>query len=101
MYSVLPPEKREELIIRRKVKLIKDFLRKRRKLEIAKENKMAHLKQLVDSRSIDKETYYRIEQLMILTHEQKRLDLVKAVIKKSFGIGKTSASYDNQPTEGN
>ena len=99
MYSILPTDKREKLVNEKKVKVIKDFLRKRRKLEIAKEDELAHLNQLCKDRSIDKETYYRLKQLMFLTHEQKRLDLVKAVLEKNFRTVKTSASCDNQQTK--
>ena len=84
MYSVLASNKREKLVIKRKVKVIREFLGKRRKLESEKEDEMIHLKQLCKNRSIDEETYHRLKQLMILTFEQKRIDLVKSVIEKNF-----------------
>jgi hypothetical protein len=71
IYGVFPSKKREEFISKRNVRVIKEFLGKREKLEIAKEEELAHLKQLRKKRSINRAIYSRLKRVMILTHEQK------------------------------
>jgi len=99
IYDVLPSKKREELINKRNVRVIKEFLRKREKLEIVKDEYLAHLKQLRKSKSISASTHRRLKQAMMRTHEQKRINLIKASMKKSVKIGKSFVSYDDQASE--
>jgi hypothetical protein len=99
IYGVFPSKKREEFISKRNVRVIKEFLGKREKLEIAKEEELAHLKQLRKKRSINRAIYSRLKRVMILTHEQKRIDLIEATIRKSVKMGKSAVSFDSQPTE--
>jgi hypothetical protein len=101
IYGIFPSKKREEIISKRNVRVIKEFLCKREKLEIAKEDELAHLKQLRKKRSINRAIYNRLKRVMILTHEQKRIDLIEATIKKSIRMGKSVVSFDSQPTEDN
>ena len=99
IYGVLPPKKREELIRKRNVKVIKEFIREREKLETIKEDELAHLKQLRKDKSINASMYRRLKQIMIYTHEQKRIELIKASTEKSIKVGKSSISYDYQTSE--
>ena len=99
IYGVLPPKKREELIMKRNVRVIMEFLRQREKLEIMKENELAHLKQLRKDKSISASMYRRLKQIMIYTHEQKLVDLIKASTEKSVKVSKSSVSYDYQASE--
>jgi hypothetical protein len=101
MYAVFPSKKREEVIGKRNVRVIKDFLWKREKLEIEKEDELARLKQLRKKRSINRAIYRRLKRVMILTYEQKRIDLIEATIGKSIKIGKSVVSCGNQPTHDN
>ena len=94
--SVLSSKKKEELIINRKVRVIKEFIRKREELKIAKENELTQFKQLCRKRSIDEERYHRLKQLMILTYEQKRIDLLNATMEKSVILDKSVSSCNNQ-----
>ena len=95
VYGVLPSKKREELINKRNVGLIKEFFREREKLQIAREDDLAHLKQLRKNRSINTVIYRRLKQVMILTYEEKRIDLIESIIKKSVRIGNSVTSYHN------
>jgi len=95
VYHVLPSKKREELISKRNVGLIKEFFRKREKLQTAKEDDLAHLKQLRKNRSINTGMYHRLKQVMILTHEQKRIDLIQSITEKSVRNGKSGNSHNN------
>jgi hypothetical protein len=101
LYSVFPYKKREEFISKRNVRVIKEFLCKREKLEITKEDEIAHLKQLRKKRSINTAVYRRLKRVMILTHEQKRIDLIEATIKKSVKIDKSVVNCNTQPTQDN
>lgn len=99
MYSILSSKKKEKLIIKKNVRVIKEYLEKREKLEIAKEDKLTHLKQLRKGRSISASIYRRLKQIMIYTHEQKRIELIKESMEKSAKIGKSSVYSDNQPKD--
>ncbi len=101
VYDVLPSKKREKFINKRNVGLIKEFFREREKLQIAREDDLAHLKQLRKNRSINTVIYRRLKQVMILTYEEKRIDLIESIIKKSVRIGNSVTSYHNQPSEDN
>jgi hypothetical protein len=95
LYCFIPAKKRNQLVSKRNVRVIKDFLREREKLRIAKEQDLAHLKQLRKSRSISKDQYHRLKEILFLTHEQTRMDLIKAMTEKSIKIRKSVASSYN------
>ncbi len=99
IYGILPSKKREELKNKKKVKVINEFLRERKKLQTAKDNDFARLKQLRKNRSIDAGTYHRLKKIMVLTHEQKRIDLIQSITEKCVRSGKSVNSFDNQPSE--
>ena len=95
IYDVLPSKKREQLVSKRNVRVIKEFLKKRNQLEIAKEEELTRLKQLRKQRSINASMYRRLERVMFLTHEQKRIDLIKATVEKSVKIEKPTVNCNN------
>lgn len=99
IYNVLPSKKRNELISKRNVRVIKQFLKKRKQLKITRENNMAHLEQLRKDESINVSTYSRLKQVIMDTHEQKRMDLIKASVEKSVRTSKSFVSYDDQASE--
>jgi len=99
IYNAFPSKKREELISKRNVRVIKEYLSKREKLEILKKDELAHLKQLRKEKSINASIYRRLKKVMVYTHEQKRIDLIKASVEKSVKIGKSKVSYDEQASE--
>ncbi len=99
MYNVFPSEKREQLITKRNVRVIKEFLRKRKQIISSKENDIAHLDKLRKNKAITKSTYHRLKQVVMLTHDQKRIDLIKESVEKSVRIDKYSVSYDNRESE--
>lgn len=99
MYCILPLKKREELYNKRSVKVINEFLKKRKKLQIAKEDDLAHLKQLRKNRSIDKSMYQRLKKVMISTYEKKRIDLLESTTEKSVRKGKSVNRHYNQSSE--
>ena len=95
MYNIFPSKKREELISKRNIRVIKEFLKKREKLEIAKKEDANHLKQLRKTRSISSSNYQRLKKVLIYSNEEKRINLIKATIEKSVKIGKPVNSYYN------
>jgi len=95
MISVLPSKKREELISKRNVRLIKKFFRDREQLQIAKKDDLARLKQLRKNRSINSSIYKRLKEVMILTYEQKRVDLINSTTQKSLKVRKTVVNNNN------
>ena len=98
IYSVLPSKKKEELLSKRNVRVIKEYLMKRKKLETAKKDQIAHLKQLRKSRSINASTYRRLKQATVMASmETKRVELIKATIEKSVKLEKSVVSCDNEP----
>ena len=99
IYNVLPSKKREKLISKRNVRVIKEFLRKREEMIASRENDMAHLKRLRKDKSISASTYRRLKQVMMLTHEQKRIDLIKTSVEKSLRISKSSVGDDSHESE--
>ena len=96
IYNVMPSKKREELISKRNVRVIKEFLKKREQMITSRENDIAHIEQLRKDKSISTSTYNRLKQVMMLTHEQKRIDLIKTSVEKSLRISKPFASYEGQ-----
>jgi len=101
VYNVLPSQKREELITKRNVRIIKEYLKKREQMKIAKENDMARLKQLRKNKSIDTSEYRRLKKVLIYDHEQKRIDLIRSSVNKSLKINDSSANSDEQISESN
>lgn len=99
MYSVLPSKQKRALISKRNVRVIKEYLKKRKLLNATKEDEIARLKQLRKIRSINTSMYRRLKDVVIMTNEQKRIELAKAIIEKSVKLEKTDDSVDNQPTE--
>lgn len=99
VYSILPPKKREELINKKNMKIINEFLRERKKLQTAKDDDLVHLKQLRKNRSIDTSMYHRLKQVMILTHEQKRIELIESIAKKSVKSENFVKTCDSQLSE--
>ena len=99
LFNVLPSNKKEENLSKRKIRVIKEFLKKRKNLEIAKKHDASHLKQLRKSKSIDASTYRRLKKLMSYNHERKRIDLITLSIEKSVKVGKSFTDHDNQPVE--
>jgi len=93
IYDLLPLKKKEELMNRRNVKLINEFLRERKKHQVARKDDLVHLKELRTNRSIDNDTYQRLKKVMILTHEKKRIELIDSVTGKSAKI----AGLENGP----
>ena len=101
IYNVMPSKKREELINKRNVRVIKEFLKKREQMVTSRENDIAHIEKLHEDKSISTSTYRRLKQVLILTHEQKRIDLLKASVEKSVRISKPFVSDNNQESEDN
>ena len=99
MYNVLPSKKREELINQRNVRVIKEFLKKREQLKIARENEITHLKQLRKDKSIRASTYRRMKRETMVSYEQKRMDLIKASVEKSVGTSKSFVRIDGPTSE--
>ncbi len=87
IYSILPSEKREQLINKKNVKIINEFLKERKKLQTAKDNDIARLRQLRKDRSINTSMYHRLKHVMIITHEQKRIELIESITKKTAKNG--------------
>ena len=101
IYNVLPSKKREKLITKRNVRVIKEYLRKREQMKISRENDLARLKQLRKDKTIRAPEYRRLKKIMVYGHEQKRIELIKACVEKSVRISKSSVSYDEDVSENN
>ncbi len=82
-YNLLPQEKRDHLNDRKNVKLIKEFLRERKKLQAARKADIIRLKDMRKNRYIDKGNYLRLKEVMILTHEEHRIELINSITRKS------------------
>ena len=70
MYNIFPSKKREELISKRNIRVIKEFLKNREKLEIAKKEDASHLKQLRKTKSISSSNYQRLKKVLFYSHEE-------------------------------
>ena len=99
IYSILPPEKREQLINKKNVKIINEFLKERKKLQTAKDDDIARLRQLRRDRSINTSMYHRLKHVMIITHEQKRIELIESITKKTAKNGTSVKIPDVQLSE--
>lgn len=98
IYKVLPSKKKEELISKRNVRVIKEYLVKRKKLESAKKGEMARLRQLRKSKSISASTYRSLKQVVVMARmETKRIELINASMEKSVKLQKSVVSFDNEP----
>ncbi len=82
-YNFLPQDKRDHLNDRKNVKLIKEFLRERKKLQAARKADLVRLKDMRKNRYIDKDNYLRLKEVMILTHEEHRIELINSITRKS------------------
>lgn len=83
IYGILPSEKRQQLINKKNVKIINEFLRERKKLQAARDDDIARLRKLRKDRSINTSMYDRLKHVMIITHEQKRIELIESITKKT------------------
>jgi len=99
IYSILPSEKREQLNAKKNVKIINEFLRERKKLQTAKDDDIARLRQLRKDRSINTSMYHRLKQVMIITHEQKRIELIESTTKKTAKSGNSASIPSVQLSE--
>ncbi len=97
-YSLLPQNQKDNLVNRKNVKLINEFLRKRKKLQTARKNDFLRLKEMRKNRHIDRDTYLRLKEVMALTHEENRIQLLNSIIKKSSKPSKIS-QQDNGNSE--
>jgi hypothetical protein len=98
---MLPSQKREELITKRNVRIIKEYLKKREQMKIAKEKDLAHLNQIRKDKSIAASEYRRMKNVLIYGHEQKRIDLIRASVEKSLKNNDSSAKSGKQASENN
>jgi hypothetical protein len=83
IYSILPSEKRQQLKNKKNVEIINEFLRERKKLQAARDDDLLRLRQLRKDRSINTSMYDRLKHVMIITHEQKRIELIESITKKT------------------
>jgi hypothetical protein len=84
IYGMLPQGRKEDLLNIGNVKIINEFLKERKKQQTAKKDDLFRLRELRNNRSIDGDTYHRLKNVMILTHEKKRIELIDAITSKSF-----------------
>ena len=101
IYSILPSEKREQLINKKNVKIINEFLRERKKLQTARNDDIARLRQLRKNRSINASMYQRLKHVMIITHEQKRIELIESITRKTEKNGNSAKVSGVQLSEDN
>ena len=99
MYSVLPSKQKKAIISKKNVRVIREYLKQRKLLNAKKEDELARLKQLRKIRSINASMYRRLKDVVIMTSEQKRIELAKASIEKSVKLEKTEYRINNQPIE--
>jgi len=99
IYSILPSEKREQFVNKKNIKIINEFLRERKKLQTAKIDDIARLRQLRKDRSINTSMYHRLKQVMIITHEQKRIELIESTTKKTAKSGNSASIPSVQLSE--
>ncbi len=99
IYGILPSKKREELINKKNMRVINEFLKERKKLQTAKDDDIAHLRQLRKNRSIDTSMYHRLKQVMVITHEQKRIELIESITKKTVKNENLVNAHDSQLSE--
>ena len=84
IFSLLSQGRKEDLINKRNMKVINEFLKERKKQQTAKKDDLERLKELRKNGSIDGDTYHRLKNVMILTHEKKRIELIDSFTGKSF-----------------
>ena len=58
-----------------------------------------HLEHLRRGRVIDKSTYQRLKQVINLTQEQKRVDLIETTLKKTSKCKESFVGFDTQPVK--
>jgi hypothetical protein len=80
--SAYRAQAREEHMNRRNIKLIRDFLNKQKAQQADNSKELAYLKQQRESRSIDKVTYDRLEEVLLLSREMKQLEMLGLVASK-------------------
>jgi hypothetical protein len=84
IYGILPQGRKEDLLNIGNVKIINEFLKERKKQQTAKKDDLFRLRELRNNRSIDGDTYHRLKNVMILTHEKKRIELVDSMTGRIF-----------------
>jgi translation initiation factor IF-3 len=83
-YDLLPQGRKEGLINKRNMKIINEFLRERKKQQVVRRDDLVRLKELRRNGSIDGDTYRRLKNVMILTHEKKRIKLIDPFTSRSY-----------------
>lgn len=76
-------KRHEERMNRKNIKLINEFLKKRKEQQTTEKNELTYLKQQRKSKSIDKITYDRLLKALSLSHEMKHLEMLYWVSNKS------------------
>ena len=84
IFGFLPQNRKEDLMNRKNVKTINEFLRERKKQQVVRRDDLVRLKELRRNGSIDGDTYRRLKTVMVLTHEKKRIELIDAFTSKSY-----------------
>jgi hypothetical protein len=83
IFGLLPQNRKEDIMNRKNVKIINEFLRERKKQQVVRRDDLVRLKELRRNGSIDGDTYRRLKTVMVLTHEKKRIELIDAFTSKS------------------
>jgi hypothetical protein len=76
-------KRQQEHINRKNVKLINEFLEQRKKLQNERTSNFARLKEQRKNKSIDSSTYHRMRELLVLSHETKRLEMLYSMARES------------------
>ena len=72
--------RKEEGISRKKVNIIKEFLKARKKLQIYNLRKLDSLNEQWKNRLIDKFTYDRSEELLLCSSEIERMEMLDSLM---------------------
>jgi len=98
-YNMLPLRRKEDFINRKNVKLINEFLRERKKLQTSRQDDLERLKEMRKNRYIDGDTYLRLKEVMVLTHEENRIQLINSITNKrsNFLYYNTPATENSDP----
>lgn len=86
-FNVKDVKRQEENANRKNMKLIKEFLKERKKQQTAHASELSKLGQLRKNGSIDENIYERMLKLVLSTCEKERIQLLDALVRNSAKNG--------------
>lgn len=73
----------EERRNRKNLRLVKDYLERRKKKQAVNTGQLVYLEKQLENKSIDQETYNRLREVLLMSHEMEEFEMLDSVTRQS------------------